>query len=187
MSFETFRCLVHNKIPELRHATPRHQQRCGCEKCITAGYFQEALNRFRFKRCAQLKRHWEDRKARLAEAEKITIKSIRIGAVKRHTNCVSRAEAKYKEYLAYAFAVNKKGETQPRYRKAYNAIQEVLCTSDIPTADEGAEDVTAAKEGAEEVTAEEETSEAGVYCRAVDDQGKFAREWQYRGGGGTGR
>ena len=97
--------------------------------------------------------------------------------MKRHTNCVSRAEAKYKDYLAYAFAVNKKGETQPRYRKAYNAVQEVFCTSDFPTADEGAEDVIAAEEGAEEVTAEEETSEAGVYCRAVDVREKFARKW----------
>jgi hypothetical protein len=41
-----FRILLKEVLPQLRKATQRHKQMCGCETCIGVRYLQAALNRF---------------------------------------------------------------------------------------------------------------------------------------------
>jgi hypothetical protein len=44
-----FRILLKEVLPQLRKASLRHKQMCGCETCIGMRYLQEALNRYRAK------------------------------------------------------------------------------------------------------------------------------------------
>ena len=49
ISDSQFRKLLKEVLPQLRKASLRHKQMCGCETCIGMRYLQEALNRFRAK------------------------------------------------------------------------------------------------------------------------------------------
>jgi hypothetical protein len=55
LSYEKFRLVLKQKIPEMRKASNRHKQLCGCEICITVRTAHIALNKYRVQNLKLLK------------------------------------------------------------------------------------------------------------------------------------
>jgi hypothetical protein len=60
VSDTTLRRIIKQDIPQLRRASSRHKQICGCVTCITAGMLQNALNGFRQRQLRILRDEYYD-------------------------------------------------------------------------------------------------------------------------------
>lgn len=103
ISDTTLRNIIKYDIPQLKKATDRHKQMCGCETCITIASHQKSLNAWRF-RCL-----------RSLEAK---IKTACDGSEERHNASLAK-----QDYKSHVFT-----ETgEPIHPKPRHALESIMC------------------------------------------------------------
>jgi hypothetical protein len=109
-----FRIMLKEVLPQLRKATQRHKQMCGCETCIGVRYLQFALNRFRANTVA----------LRLKEIEtlKETSEETRTRSRDSEQENIRKSEDELKTYANY-FLPN----GDPLHAKPRDALDAVMC------------------------------------------------------------
>ncbi len=109
-----FQILLKEVLPQLRKATQRHKQMCGCETCIGVRYLQFALNRFRANTIALRRKE--------IETLKETSEETRTRSRDSEQENIQKAEEELKTYADF-FLPN----GDPLHAKPRDALDAVMC------------------------------------------------------------
>jgi hypothetical protein len=115
ISDSRFRTLLKEVLPQLRKASLRHKQMCGCETCIGMRYLQEALNRYRAK-------YISSREKEISILRHTVSQETRTRSRGGSRDELRRAESELKEYQDLVMPNGK-----PMHEKPKDALEAVMC------------------------------------------------------------
>jgi hypothetical protein len=109
-----FRVMLKEVLPQLRKATQRHKQMCGCETCIGVRYLQSALNRFRVNNVAKRQKE--------ISILKQTASQARTRSRESEQDKVREAEEVLKTYQEFVLP-----NGEPLHSKPKDALGAIMC------------------------------------------------------------
>jgi hypothetical protein len=110
-----FRSLVKEVLPQLRKATARHKQMCGCETCIGSRYLQAALNRFRASNVAK-------RLKEIAILKETVSQEARTRSRENEQDNIQKAEDDLATYQEFVLP-----NGEPLHPKPKDALDAIMC------------------------------------------------------------
>lgn len=119
IGYDTFSKMLKKHTPNLKKATNKHLETCGCETCITQVNIQRSLNDFRKKTLARLRLDMEKAKNAVEKAKK----NYGSGATSQVIlKAAENAKKRLDEYCEFAFP---NGEN--RHEKAKDPLHDIMC------------------------------------------------------------
>ena len=120
LSYEKSRLVLKQKIPEMRKASNRHKQMCGCEICITTRTAQIALNKYRGHNLKLLKENYKILDNEIKEFVGTRRSSENtLQKLKDKKDCLQKRVESYEQYCYVNSVV--------RHEKASDAVKTLYC------------------------------------------------------------